>query len=158
MSCQRCHKDAVARVTAKCGDLFHFVWPGGREHRGAVLPHELIGLRDHNAYNDYVEFDYCLGCGQIQGEWPVKGGKKYVTKVKEARVRIGQGFLCFETVDANRAGTGYVRLIDENEEELVYWDQAEWREDPIGVMGAIMGAIQSLHAGMIPMVKAAKEE
>lgn len=29
-------------------------------------------------------------------------------------------------------------------EELQYWDQEEWREDPAGVMGAIMGAIISM--------------
>jgi len=32
----------------------------------------------------------------------------------------------------------YVRLCDPNGNEIVYWDQEEWRDDPALVMGAII--------------------
>lgn len=76
--CQSCGHKCVARASAKCSDMFHFRWPGGREQGGYVLPHELIGLRAGNASEDYIEIEYCLVCGQIQGKWPVKGAAKYL--------------------------------------------------------------------------------
>lgn len=76
--CSSCGHKCVASASAKCSDLFHFCWPGGRKQSGYVLPHELIGLRANGASEDYVEIDYCLVCGQIQGKWPVKGAAKYL--------------------------------------------------------------------------------
>jgi hypothetical protein len=38
-------------------------------------------------------------------------------------------------------GTSYIRIVDVRGVEVVYWDSNEWREDPQGVMGAIMGAM-----------------
>lgn len=38
----------------------------------------------------------------------------------------------------------YVRLVDPDGEELCYWDNLEWQEDPVSVMGAIMQAAESL--------------
>lgn len=34
----------------------------------------------------------------------------------------------------------YVRFCDPNGAELLYWDSEEWRENPEGVMGAVLGA------------------
>ncbi len=158
MNCQRCNKPAVAFAQAKCSDLFYFRRPGGKEQNGYVLSHELSGLRADEVSSDYMAIYYCLACGQIQGEWPVKGGRKYMKNADEARLPVGKGFLCFQTVDGNRLGTNYVRLVDADDNELVYWDSAEWEEAPIYVMGAIMGALQALQAGLIAQVKAAKEE
>ena len=38
----------------------------------------------------------------------------------------------------------YVRLCDENGEEYLYYDQAEWEEDPAVVMGAFINAAAGL--------------
>lgn len=38
----------------------------------------------------------------------------------------------------------YVRIVQDGK-EIAYWDQAEWRDDPAIVMGAIMGAAQGGH-------------
>ena len=38
---------------------------------------------------------------------------------------------------------GYVRIVDPMVGEVAYWDAAEWKEDPEGVMGAILGAMSS---------------
>jgi hypothetical protein len=35
----------------------------------------------------------------------------------------------------------YVRVCDPLGREIVYWDEEEWRQDPAGVMGAIVGAL-----------------
>ena len=55
-------------VSAKCSDLFSASVQGA-SHQGYV-PHDInIGG------GDYVEFEYCLDCGQIQGDgFPVKQG------------------------------------------------------------------------------------
>lgn len=34
----------------------------------------------------------------------------------------------------------FVMLVDGNDEEIGYWDSAEWRDDPVVVMGAIIRA------------------
>lgn len=66
MSCQHCGSSRVASVTAKCADLC-CVDLGEHYHDGYV-PRDM-GICDE--YGDYVEFDYCLDCGQIQGEFPL---------------------------------------------------------------------------------------
>jgi len=37
----------------------------------------------------------------------------------------------------------YVRIVDPIVGEVAYWDSQEWAEDPEGVMGAILGAMNS---------------
>lgn len=83
--CQRCRHTCIAAVTGKTSDLFGFRWPGGKEHVGYVLPHALIGLREGDASNDYMNFSYCLVCGQIQGKWPVGGANKYMKEYAKPR-------------------------------------------------------------------------
>lgn len=83
--CQRCHHECVASVTGKTSDMFGIRWPGGKEQIGYVLPHRLIGLREGDASNDYMNFSYCLVCGQIQGKWPVGGAKRYLEQYAPIR-------------------------------------------------------------------------
>ena len=51
--------------------------------------------------------------------------------------------LCFETHNGNPLGCSYIRFIDSDGNELVYWDSTEWSDNPKFVMGAIMGTIQN---------------
>lgn len=67
MACQRCKSKRVAHINGKCRDLCFFRVGKGKEHDGYV-PTD-IGLED--GYGDYIEFSYCLDCGQIQGKFPV---------------------------------------------------------------------------------------
>jgi len=62
--CQRCESTRLADVTAKCSDCCTFR-TGDIDQNGYVPGGMGIGG------GDYVEMDYCLECGQIQGEWPV---------------------------------------------------------------------------------------
>ena len=50
-------------------------------------------------------------------------------------------YICFQGVEDNPSGTEYIRFVDAEGEELVYWDHKEWEQEPVEVMGAIMGAL-----------------
>ena len=67
MACQKCKSERVASINGKCSDMCFFKVPG-YETRNGYSP-QGVGLK--NSYGDYVEFDYCLECGQIQGKFPV---------------------------------------------------------------------------------------
>jgi hypothetical protein len=65
MSCQNCKSARNLNVTAKCSD-FCIVIVNGHEHVGSVPDDLSIGN------GDYIKFDLCLDCGQIQGKFPLK--------------------------------------------------------------------------------------
>jgi len=69
--CQRCRSNKVVYVQAKCSDrfsLFHNPPDDGTpiDYEGYVPMYMGIGG------GDYVEFGYCLNCGQIQGDFPIE--------------------------------------------------------------------------------------
>lgn len=62
----------------------------------------------------------------------------------ECKVPISNGqFLVFPSYKQNGDGVDYVRFIDEDDNELLYYDQQEWVDEPQLVMGCIMAAIQN---------------
>lgn len=64
MNCQRCQSKRVAGVTAKCSDCCG-VNLNGADHEGYVPTGLGIGG------GDYVDFSFCLDCGQLQGNFPL---------------------------------------------------------------------------------------
>jgi len=68
MRCQECHGERILEVSAKCSDLC-FVRMGDFEHNGYV-PQD-CGITQENSYGDYVMFDLCMECGQLQGKFPI---------------------------------------------------------------------------------------
>ena len=64
MNCQKCNSERIVRTSAKCSDCFSADM-GTKEHIGYV-PRD-IGIGG----GDYVNFTYCLECGQIQGQFPM---------------------------------------------------------------------------------------
>ena len=66
MSC-KCGSDRIARVSAKCSDLCWVGVPHISIEKDGYVPTN-IGLGDDS---DYVDMDYCLECGCIQGRFPV---------------------------------------------------------------------------------------
>jgi hypothetical protein len=64
MKCQRCNSERVAQISAKCDDMFYQTIKG-KEMNGYVPLDMGIGG------GDYLEFKYCLDCGQIQGTFPL---------------------------------------------------------------------------------------
>ena len=64
MNC-KCGSKRIAEIGAKCSDLCYTVLPGRKEIDGYAV--DGIGIGG----GDYVEFNYCLDCGQIQGTFPI---------------------------------------------------------------------------------------
>ena len=65
-NCQRCGSDRIASPFGKCSDAF------GLQIRGEdVVENDYVPCGFNIGDSDYIEFDYCLDCGQIQGEFPI---------------------------------------------------------------------------------------
>lgn len=61
MACSQCKSERIISITGKCDDRFFArQLDNNVEHEGYV-PYE-IGMKG----GDYIEFKYCLDCGQIQ--------------------------------------------------------------------------------------------
>jgi len=56
----------------------------------------------------------------------------------------GEQLLVFPSTENRAEGCDYVRFVRKYDlKELVYYDEAEWREHSVEVMGAIMSCIQN---------------
>ena len=64
MSCIRCGLDEIISVGAKCDDKFSAQYKG--QPYQDYVPRD-IGIGG----GDYITFEYCLNCGQIQGGFPI---------------------------------------------------------------------------------------
>jgi hypothetical protein len=64
MNCIKCGSDCIATISAKCNDKC-FVSYMDKEITDYVPDDMGIGS------GDYVEFHYCLHCGQIQDKFPL---------------------------------------------------------------------------------------
>ncbi len=69
---------------------------------------------------------------------------KILNKDSEVVVKLANGMSLRSGVYNPKPGSllsgEYVRLCDKKGRELVYWDNLEWQEDPVLVMGAILNA------------------
>ncbi len=63
----RCGSARIGDVNAKCRDLCYLSIPCANIEGDDYVPGD-IGLGEGG---DYLAFEYCLDCGQIQGDWPV---------------------------------------------------------------------------------------
>jgi len=63
--CQKCGSDRIATVSSKCNDLCTVTI---KEKESDTYVPEDMGIGG----GSYTEFDYCLDCGQIKGEFPLK--------------------------------------------------------------------------------------
>ncbi len=66
MKCQRCESKRVAQVCGKTSDMCA-IQIGNKEQTNYVPKDMGLGTDA-----DYLEFKYCLACGQIQGKFPLK--------------------------------------------------------------------------------------
>jgi hypothetical protein len=64
MACQKCKSERIAKVIAKCDDRCTFTI--NRKEQQDYVPND-AGIGG----GDYVEFSYCLDCGQIQNKFPI---------------------------------------------------------------------------------------
>lgn len=64
MACQKCGSERLLNVNAKTSDMCCTRFAG--EHKDGYTPSGInIGG------GDYLRFELCLECGQVQGKWPV---------------------------------------------------------------------------------------
>ncbi len=63
-NCQACKSERIMSIYAKCSDLCVCNF-GEHEHQGYVPSDIGVGGGDD------VQFEYCLDCGQIQGDFPL---------------------------------------------------------------------------------------
>lgn len=66
MSCIKCGSERIISISSKSSDLNYFQY-NGKEYEGYVV--EDIGIGEGG---DYIEFSWCLDCGQIQGNFPIE--------------------------------------------------------------------------------------
>lgn len=64
MKCQKCSSERVAGIGAKCSDLCN--WSIGDNQDDGYVPNDM-GIGG----GDYIDFEFCLNCGQIQGKFPL---------------------------------------------------------------------------------------
>lgn len=57
----------------------------------------------------------------------------------ESSINLPNGKVVFPAAPAE---VTYVRVLNEKDREIAYWDVNEWEEEPEDVMGAILGAIK----------------
>ena len=66
MGCQECTSKRILSLYGKCNDRSNSsMQEYDHEHNG-YAPHI-----DNVCGGDDIQFDVCLDCGQIQGEWPL---------------------------------------------------------------------------------------
>jgi hypothetical protein len=56
------------------------------------------------------------------------------------KLKNGRSIVC-DSAEDNPEGVSFVQVLDADGEEVAYWDSQEWADEPIEVMGAIMGAL-----------------
>ena len=66
--CINCKSTRIAGVSGKTSDMCYFT-VAGKETDGYVP--ENVGITDGTGYGDYIDFEYCLDCGTIQGKFPI---------------------------------------------------------------------------------------
>jgi len=64
MQCKKCGSSRIAEVGGKVSDMFN-AYIGDKEYDGYVPSDLGIGS------GDYIDFDYCMDCGHIVGEFPL---------------------------------------------------------------------------------------
>lgn len=63
LECIRCNSERIIQVSGKTSDCYGHTLQG-KNYEGYVPFNIGIGG------GDYIEFTYCLDCGQIQGDFP----------------------------------------------------------------------------------------
>lgn len=70
MECQTCGKERLLHLSAKASDCFSWRINGGED-----LGKRNFGYLLHDfgiGGGDYLDFTFCLDCGQIQGKFPLE--------------------------------------------------------------------------------------
>jgi hypothetical protein len=100
-----------------------------------TLPNKLVGeAARHKAIIAHAIDTGALAFPEGAGPSPEYGANECVVQLPNGHELRTPG---------HPAPCEYVRIVDASGNERVYWDSAEWQEDPEGVMGAIVGAMKA---------------
>jgi hypothetical protein len=102
MVCSRCKSSRVLYITIKATDAGgSFDIDGKEENIEGYIPNDL-GIGG----GDYVEFKYCLDCGQMQGKFPLKEIELEVAKEETIEEDINPMELSEEDYEKYKEGHG----------------------------------------------------
>lgn len=92
-----------------------------------------VGFEDADHFSQSERDRFYL---PLEGEWILESQATDELKIP---LTTGCSLRCGPSHDGDMYG-GYVRICDPDGNEILYWDCAEWEDDPELVMGAIFGA------------------
>lgn len=106
--CQRagCESERIASVGGKTSDMCH-VNCEGFEHDGYVP--EGLGIGS----GDYLNFSYCLDCGQMQGTFPIPTSAMRDVMIVEISKRLR-----YLRYDRNRSGSRGTSATERTDREI----------------------------------------
>ena len=59
------------------------------------------------------------------------------------KIQCGNLFIIGQDYNENKNGSEYIAILDENDNELIYWDKQEFKENPELVIGAFLGFLKN---------------
>jgi len=68
----KCNSERIASINGKTSDMCNFQYKDINTE--GYVPRLVIG----DQYGDYIEFEFCLECGKIQGSFPISIVSKYL--------------------------------------------------------------------------------
>ena len=66
MKCQKCNSERVAEISGKCSDCCSYSLGKNEMYGNYYVPVDM-GVGG----GDYIQFSWCLNCGQLQGKFPL---------------------------------------------------------------------------------------
>ena len=70
MNCQRCNSQRVIVAQSKGSDLHSFCSYESKKEAEGYNRFKDSGVYDKDLGEDYLSVEFCLECGQLQGEFP----------------------------------------------------------------------------------------
>ena len=71
-TCQNCNSTRIARISAKVSDMCQSTMVNSSDYEPddfEYVPNDMNIHAPHDS--DVMEFELCLNCGTIQGQWPL---------------------------------------------------------------------------------------
>lgn len=103
-SCKKCESNRIAHVSGKTSDMCFAKMNSSQTQHDGYVPNDMnIGG------GDYLEFTFCLDCGQMQGKWPLPKTKLefHAEEMEKSPFKKDDG------VEFERNGRLYVGLVND---------------------------------------------
>ena len=71
-TCQNCNSTRIARISAKVSDMCQSTMVNSPDYEPDDFEYVPTDMNIHAPHDsDVMEFEMCLNCGTIQGQWPL---------------------------------------------------------------------------------------